>query len=807
MQLYDYEKKHLEMLRGFLPECTVLLKSDGTFPLSAPEKVALYGEGARHTVKGGTGSGEVNSRYFVNIEEGLKNAGFTVTTDKWLNAYDSILVEAKKNFIAEIKKRAKANHTLAVLEGMGAVMKAPEYTLPLDGEGDLAVYVLARISGEGNDRVFEKGDILLSDTETRDILELNKKYSKFLLVLNVGGPVDLSELTEVKNILVLSQLGVETGDALADLMLGKTYPSGKLTTTWAYKKDFPTIGEFGDRVETRYREGVYVGYRYFDSIGVKNDYPFGFGLSYTDFAIGCKDVDYKDGKVTVTANVTNKGSYAGKEAVQLYVSVPSGKLDEPYQTLASFAKTKELKPGEATDVTLSFDMADIAPYDSETSSYILEKGVYVLRLGNSSINTSVCAVLRLSDTVTTLKARPNCGKPDFEDWKPESPAPVTVPTDAKVIDIDPASIVTGTVEYDKPEEIDPYVDALTDEELAYINIGHFNPKAGGMSVIGEASSKVAGAAGETSDILESKGFPVMVMADGPAGLRLSKKYAKANGRAYTVEGAMPAGMEDFLPGIALWFMKLTAKKPPKDAVYGDQYCTAIPIGTALAQSFNYDLALACGDIVGSEMERFNIHLWLAPALNIHRSIRCGRNFEYYSEDPLVSGMFAAALTNGVQAHKGCGTTIKHYAANNQETARYTNNSQVSERAMREIYLKGFGICIKKSQPHAVMTSYNLLNGVHTSERRDLTQDMLRSEYEYKGIVMTDWVIAMMGDKNSPYEVAKSNKVAAAGGDLFMPGCKADYDNVLAALKDGSLGRDQVKKNATRVYRMAKKLCE
>ena len=256
---------------------------------------------------------------------------------------------------------------------------------------------------------------------------------------------------------------------------------------------------------------------------------------------------------------------------------------------------------------------------------------------------------------------------------------------------------------------------------------------------------------------------------------------------------------------------LEAKYPPRQLPEGAkveyQYATAIPIGTALAQSWNVDLARTCGDIVGDEMERFGVHLWLAPALNIHRSIRCGRNFEYFSEDPLVSGRMAAALTQGVQAHPGRGTTIKHYCANNQETNRYGSNSRVSERALREIYLKGFGICVRESQPKAVMTSYNLLNGTHTAERRDLSEDVLRCEFGFQGIVMTDWVIGggLMTSKQDIHPAVQPRLVAAAGGDIFMPGCKGDFKDMMKGLRDGSLTREQLQINATRIARMAKAL--
>ena len=281
----DYEKKHNEILRSLGNECAVLLKSDGSFPLNAAGELALYGSGARRTIKGGTGSGEVNSRFYVTVEKGLENAGFSITTGCWMDAYNTVYANAKKDFIKSLKQQAKEHQTLAVIESMGAVMPEPEYDLPLTGTGETAVYVLSRISGEGSDRRAVAGDILLTETEKRDILSLNKTYKRFLLVLNVGGVVDLSPVTEVGNILLLSQLGVETGNILADLILGKAAPSGKLTTTWSAWEDYPHIGEFGEKDDTRYREGIYVGYRYFDSVGKKPLFPFGFGESYTDFAV------------------------------------------------------------------------------------------------------------------------------------------------------------------------------------------------------------------------------------------------------------------------------------------------------------------------------------------------------------------------------------------------------------------------------------------------------------------------------------------------------------------------------------------
>ncbi len=816
MQLKEYEKQHNAALRSYGGECCVLLKSNGDFPLKEAGRIALYGSGARQTIKGGTGSGEVNSRFFVTIEEGLENAGFQITTRSWLNAYDRVREEARKKFIQEIKARARKNHTMAVIEGMGAVMPEPAYVLPLDGEGDVAVYVLSRISGEGADRDPVEGDILLSPTERRDILALREKYKKFLLVLNVGGPVDLSSVEDkVDNILLLSQLGVMTGDIFADLLLGKSYPSGKLTTTWSKWEDYADLGEFGDINDTRYREGVYVGYRYFDTVGKKAAYPFGFGLSYTKFEINAGNIASEGETVTVTAQITNTGNRPGKEVVQLYVSSPKGRLDKPYQALAAWAKTEELEPGASQTLELSFRLSDLASFDGSQSCFVCEKGDYILRLGDSSADTEAVGILRLGEEAAVRKVMACLGTPDFQDWKPGKRASgfdlsdgTAEASQIPVLEISASDLPSVTIAYDGPEEIDPAVEKLSDEQLAYMNVGAFDPKGGAMSVIGNASSQVAGAAGETTGQLKEQGFPALVMSDGPAGLRLSKQFTRDEKGVHPVGETMPATILEFMPKPLVWLMSLMNPKPKAGQTVYEQYATAIPIGTAIAQSWNLEFAEKCGDLVGDEMERFGVHLWLAPALNIHRSIRCGRNFEYFSEDPLISGKFAAAITRGVQKHPGRGATVKHYAANNQETNRYNNNSQVSERAMREIYLKGFEICVKESQPHALMTSYNLLNGEHTSERRDLIEDILRSEFGYQGIVMTDWVVnGGTMNKASIHPAPNAAKVAAAGGDLFMPGGKGDFRNILTALGNGQLSRTQLQINATRVYRMAKKLTE
>ena len=805
---YDYETQHAAALRALGPECTVLLKHNGDFPLSAPCRVALYGSGARMTQKGGTGSGDVNSHFFVSIEQGLTEAGFTVTSGEWLDRYDAVHREAKAAFIAGIKEEAARTGQIPFLVGLGRVMAEPDYAIPLNADAETAIYVVSRVSGEGSDRKPQAGDIKLTETEIRDILECSRTYRRFLLVLNVGGVVDLSPVNDVENILLLSQLGVVTGTVLADIVLGRSFPSGKLTATWAAWENYPDFIDFGDRDETRYHEGIYVGYRYFDTAGKKPLYPFGYGLGYTAFALSPAAVSVSGTTVSVSLSAENTGAFPGKETVQVYVSVPVGRLDQPYQTLAAFAKTGLLLPGEEEMLTLSFGMEELAGYDADAGAYILEEGNYIIRVGTDSRNTAACAVVRMDASVTLRSVTHVGGQADFADWKPEqSGAADRLPGDIPTLDVQ--SSCFDTLVWPEPyrpgERALKKADILSDSDLLHLCMGAFQESSGEpFSVIGGSAFSVAGAAGETFHDAEE--IPVLVMADGPAGLRLNQHYVREENGVRPVGDIMPAGFNDYLD---------TPVEIPADfgedgsAEILDQYCTAIPIGTALAQSWNPDVCRACGDLVGKEMEMFHVDLWLAPAMNIQRSPLCGRNYEYYSEDPLLSGIIGAAVTEGVQSHPGKGATIKHFCCNNQEFNRYHSNSIVSERALREIYLRGFGICIRRSQPAAIMTSYNLLNGIHTAERKDLITDLLRSEWGYRGVVMTDWTIDSGAQTPDRYRQTLSAPALAAGTELFMPGSEKDYQ-LLADALDGkssefTLDQQQVKLCAARVldliYRM------
>ena len=793
-----YETDHLAAVRALAPECMVLLRSNGAFPLAEPGEIALFGSGARHTVKGGTGSGDVNSRHVTTIEEGLEAAGFTIVTRPWLEAYDRIRLRAHEDFIADIRAEAAERGLPAIMVGMGSVMPEPEYTIPLvipaGTDPHAAVYVLSRTSGEGSDRTPEAGDLSLTNTEIRDILALNERFERFLLVLNVGGVVDLSPLDDVANILLLSQLGATVGDAFADVLLGRAYPSGKLATTWAAWDEDDQIGDFGDPDDTHYREGVYVGYRFYDSVGKEPLLPFGFGMGYTTFDVQIRQVSLDCARVSIDVDVTNIGGYPGKETIQVYASVPAGRLDQPLQALAGFTKTDEIAPGATARITVDVDLTDLASYDEASHATILEAGRYLLRAGTSSRQLSPVAVVELAQDATVRHLAGDLGEPGFTDWKPEVPAVLDIPAGLPVLTVDPADLrLPDHAEPDEQSALEGFSEALTfarglcDDELVHIVLGDYRRGEESGSIVGAASTTVVGAAGQTTTRIP--GLPSIIMADGPAGLRLAPTYGvDAEGPFSLGDSSLPATFLELMDDAGREALGIADEPQPREPTeIREQYTTAIPIGTALAQSWNPVLAERLGDVVGAEMERFGIHLWLAPAFNLHRSVLCGRNFEYLSEDPLLAGRLAAAITRGVQSHPGRGVTIKHLACNNQETNRLNSNSRVSPRALRDLYLRAFEICVRQARPAAVMTSYNLINGVHTSESAQLLEVILRREWGFDGLVMTDWVVDGMTHSDMKHPRATAAATIKAGNELFMPGGETDREDLLAALERGSAG--------------------
>lgn len=796
------------IIREIAPECAVLLKKDGSFPLSKPCKIAIFGNGARHTLRGGTGGGIVEVKTFTTVEQGLEKAGFEITSKDWLGGYDRIVSDAKRNYRAGIKTKI-ATEGLTGLGALSIAMPEPEYDLSLTGKGDTAVYVLSRASGESADRSEEEGDVKLRQSEIRDIKELTHKYIKFMLVLNVSGVVDLSPIVDCcGNILYLSQLGAVTGDVFADIILGKCYPSGKLASTWAAYEDYSKIGDFGNTDDTRYKEGIYVGYRYFDSVGVKTLYPFGYGISYTEFTISAEKPTVNGSKVSLPVNVKNTGSFKGKEVVQLYVSLPQGKLDQPYQVLAAFRKTKELLPDESEKLTVSFDLRDLACFDSESCCRILEAGNYILRIGNSSRNTQIAGAVKLDKTAVVERVTHVGGTPDFEDWKPETVA-ATQFADVPIINVSAADIAEFVHKKQKPDKrATEFVKGLTDDELAHMLTGYFTE-----DFSGQGSTIVPGAAGQSTDVLEGKGLSCFVMADGPAGVHLCKEYGVDEKGKYSVVSEETKAIKELLtPEMLAYCLKLfpdAANENRKGKIY-EQICTALPIETALAQSWNEQVCERCGEISGKEAVKYGVHFWLAPALNIHRNILCGRNFEYFSEDPLISGKMAAAIVRGAQQSAKCACTLKHFVCNEQETNRLYSNSMVSERALRDIYLKAFEIAVKESKPLAVMNSYNLVNGEHTAHRVDLMETVLRGEWGFEGMVMSDWVsYSEAPDNDKKYKRSTAAGCIHGGTDLVMPGFKGHYESILNALNnenaDYPLDRKQVEKSAARIVTVFKKL--
>ena len=790
-ELQDYEKEHIEYLRTNAAECTLFLNRDSSFPLEKPGKVLLIGSGGTKTLKGGTGSGDVESRYYTTIEEGLENAGFEIISKDWYEKYAKFKEEKHSLFVNYVKYSTQIFASNLEDYSEGVTDPQYEYDISLSDyeKADVAIYVLSRQSGEGTDRHIIKGDVYLTDSEIKDILELDKTYDKFLLVLNTVGVVDLTPVKYASNILYLSELGVVTGDILADIVLGKANPSGKLATTWASIKQYNFIDAFGGHDNVRYLEGVYVGYRYFDSVGKKPLFPFGYGKSYTSFDILNSSVENNKERITVSATVKNTGQYDGKEVLQVYVSPSQSNKDKPYQSLVGFKKSKKLEPNGEQTLKVTFKLSDIARYDEQTASYILDKGKYIIRIGNSSDNTVVCGYITLEEDITTQKLKNIGGKVDFGDFIPPEILYNDDLTNIKEIKLTSADFTMTTIDYSSYKPIiNSKVKNLKIEEAAKLCVGSY-----------DGETHLQGEAGETSSTINTID-KYLILADGPAGLRLTKKYGVDENGAYrlTVD-PMYERLYDYFTEEELKNKGFPDFNKDRKGEIFYQFATAIPIATALGQSFNEDFVEMVGNLVGEEMDFFNVHLWLAPGLNIHRNILNGRNFEYYSEDPLISGSMAAAITRGVQLHRNRGTTIKHFATNNQEYNRFNGNSMVSERALREIYLKGFKIAVESS-PHALMTSYNLLNGLHTSERNDLIIDVLRTEWGYDGLVMSDWY----GSLHDHFKIANYPNQNAArnikgGNNLQMGGDVSDYDIVMKAYESGELTEEDLLVCASKVY--------
>ena len=824
-EITEMEQAHRAFCRQAATQGMVLLKNDGIFPIPAGSRLALYGGGACFTVKGGTGSGAVNNRGNVSIYEGITNAGYTVVTKDWLDTYITDYGKARDEWEHQVRVmagdpptfdslyKAHASHPMEMPKGRPITA---EEVSEEDRRCTPALYVISRISGEGADRTFSKGDYLLSDTEEAELRAITGIYENVGVILNVGGVIDLSfmDLLPVKGLLLMSQAGMEGGNALADILTGRVSPSGKLTDTWAYDYyDYPSSANFshnnGNVIEEKYTEGIYVGYRYFDSFQVKPRYAFGFGLSYTSFRIQARqavlttaDAGKETGhtRIVLPVTITNTGGVAGREVVQVYVSCPWGLRGKELKRLTAFAKTPLLSPGGSCELELTFSPDQLASYHTGHAAWYLDSGGYYILVGNASDQTVCAGMLTLSETAWYPELHNICPlldalkeiAPDensirtcrdiFEaEFSRSGFAPVSLDDIGRLANGEekPAPESACDTPDDKAERIAAILRTLTLEEKAQLVCGQprndFSQDTGNKPQtqedeepdwIGSAGIRVPGAAAQTTDVLLSKGVPTITLADGPAGIRILQSYEEnpKNGRLYPMTRYQ--NLENRIFGKTFHH---------EGSIVHYQFCSAIPVGTLLAQSFDEDLNRQAGELIAREMKEFRIGLWLAPGMNIHRNPLCGRNFEYYSEDPLVSGKMAAAITKGVQADPACGTTIKHFACNNQEENRRGVSSIVSERALREIYLKGFEIAVKEAQPRSIMTSYNKVNNVHTANSYDLCTTAARTEWGFKGVIMTDWTTTNQEGGSS------AAKCIAAGNDLVMPGLASDIQEIIDAV--------------------------
>ena len=794
------EIKNRELSRVAAREGFVLLKNDNNALPLKNKRIALYGMGARLTVKGGLGSGSVEERYSVNIEDGLKNAGFEITTEKWLDDYDSEYSSTYQEYhdMVEDKVKDLVNPMEIIPIAHSYVYRYPSGRLVTkedieNSETDTAIYVLMRQAGECNDRKLEKGDYYITDIERENLRILSEAYKNTILVINVGGHIDLSFLDEIKGInavVLFVQGGEEGGNALSDVLSGKVNFSGKLSDTIPLRyEDIPFGDEFsylnGDLKNEYYKEGIYVGYRYFDSFDKDVRYPFGFGLSYTDFKIETKSVSLDKTNINIKVAVTNIGEVSGKEVVQVYISLPGS--NKEYQRLVTFQKTKELEKGETETMDLSFSLEDCTSYNEEKAAWILDEGDYILRVGNSSRNTNLSAIFDIPQTIVVTECKNCCSLQNkLPLFYPDKEREERVECEMR-LRVNPEDFTTKTVSYIEPsiketEEEKSILDSLTIEEEAWLLQG------GDLRNPPKGTLEIHGAGGKTVTALLGKGIRNVLFSDGPAGVNIANKV-----KALPGGGFAPAMVpERYSWGVMGKAMKAQLERIPGEIVY--RYATAWPVEMLLAQTWNKELLESIGKAVGEEMLQFGITIWLSPGMNIHRNPLGGRAFEYYSEDPVLTGELAASLTKGVQSNKGLGVSLKHFCCNNTEDNRNGISSNVSERALREIYLKGFEIAVKKSHPKTVMSSYNMLNHIYTANRHDLLTDILRSEWGFEGLVMTDW-----GSTNE--KAGRPEKTAPSGNDLIMPGSDYDRECILKAIKSGEMTPEVVRRSACRVLRM------
>ncbi|KAI4448677.1 hypothetical protein C823_003198 [Eubacterium plexicaudatum ASF492] len=773
--------RHLALARQAGREGIVLLKNDNdVLPVKKGTKLALFGKGVFDYVKGGGGSGDVTVSHVYNLYDGLRKR------EDAADIFDPLAQFYKQNVEEQYKKGA--------VPGMTVEPEVPAQLLAeAKKQADLAVIVISRFSGEGWDRksviyegafpseieqaqlsskIFENGDYYLTNAEQAMVDAVCENFKDVVVVLNVGGMVDTSWFAHNDKIpaaVLAWQGGMEGGLAMADILLGEESPSGRLPDTFAAKlEDYPSTDDFHASVDyVEYTEDIYVGYRYFETMkheDIHVNYPFGYGLSYTKFRTETLWAGEKNGSICIGVQVENTGSVAGKEVVQIYYGAPQGLLGKPARELAAYQKTNLLKPGEKQTLTLMFAADAMASYDDTgkvaKSAYVLEEGMYCFYVGGSVRDAVMIDFVyivdenRITEQLTQKAAPSQLSKRMLSDGSYEA-LEQTTPNDFMENGLGWSEEETEGIAphvrqveryhaFAKPDykmlddvaekkvDLNAFLGQMSDAELVEL--------LGGQPNLGVANTFGFGN-------LSKYGIPNVMTADGPAGLRIT----------------------------------------PECSVY----TTAWPCATMLAATWNPQLVREVGRAAAMEVKENNISVWLAPAMNIHRSPLCGRNFEYYSEDPVLTGTIAAAMVEGVQSQH-IAATVKHFACNNKETNRKNSDSRVSERALREIYLKGFEICVKQAQPWVLMTAYNLVNGHRASECKDLLDGILRGEWGYEGVITTDW-----WTKGEHYKEAK------AGNDIKMG---TGYpERVLEALEKGLITREEIMACARRVPELILKL--
>lgn len=765
-----------ELTRKSAAEGIVLLKNNNALPYSLDTKISLFGRCQLDYFYVGYGSGgDVNAPYFVNIVDGIKNAGGKL--NEWL-------LEYYKNYCKENPAphgfwgHWPMNFEEPTLDDE-TVKKASE-------ESDAALIVIGRAAGEDRENTLTKGSYYLTDEERHLIDQVCKNFSNVTVLLDCGNVMDMSWILNyndrLRGIVYAWQGGMESGNAVADVLYGKVNPSGKLTDTIAVKyEDYPSAKHFGGKLFNTYVEDIFVGYRYFETFAKEKAlFPFGFGLSYTNFDIEVLNFIEEKDKINIEIEVTNIGKVSGKEVVELYARCPQGKLSKPLMSLVAFDKTEELNPNESEKLTLSVPIYSLASFDDtgvtgHKYSYILEKGEYKFFIGENVRDVDEIGSIKYKEdkVLETLKAV--CAPKEYIDrivalevngsfipkkvtLKPEKPylrerILKNLPKEQGHIvhNFNFSQVRNGEISVEK------FVSSLTNQELEALTRGE-----GGM----DSSYGVAGNAGAFGGIipkLNEKGVPAIITTDGPAGIRIRK------------------------------------------------YTSLIPCGTALASTFNTKLVEELATEMGKELRNAGSNVLLAPGMNIHRNILCGRNFEYFSEDPLLTGKMASAYVKGIQSSGGSACP-KHFACNNQEAHRTINDSIVSQRALREIYLKGFEICVKEAKPLNIMTSYNKINGVWSHYNYDLVTTVLRNEWGFDGSVMTDWWMKHSQSHEFPNLRDNAYRIRSQV-DVYMPGSfkrtekKYKADNSLLetiGLKNG-ITRGELERSAINVLNMILKL--